>query len=69
MNIDALRCLPSNHEKAVRALQRQKVERTLACDACGRFNRPGKQDIELDDTDTAWCQCGACFAVRVDVAL
>lgn len=57
------------YETALRERTRQKAAKTLACESCGARNKPGLQLIDLDDYDTAWCKCGACWAVAVDYSV
>ena len=57
---------PSYYELALKTLARAKAQQTLQCPACGKQNKPGARDIDLDDHETAWCPCGHCWAVRVE---
>lgn len=55
----------SNHDRAVKAQQRQIVEKTLVCLACGQRNKPGASVIDVDEYDDARCICGYVWAVRI----
>lgn len=67
MDVRAMAYRPSVHERALKQLARRRVAVTLVCPTCGEANRPGRDLIELDDHDTAWCgACGESWAVQVD---
>jgi hypothetical protein len=65
MNMAAMRSVPSPYDRALKEQRRRKVEKDLSCPACGRGNRPGNIQIDIEENDDAHCPCGNIFNVFV----
>ena len=66
MNVERMAYRPGYYAIALKQEQRRKAEKTLVCPSCGRQNKPGASDIDIDEHDDARCPCGYVWQVRID---